>query len=48
MKLTERDIEIDFTDAQDAFVFDQMVKTLPKYHGIGQMHRVDFIVDMPD
>lgn len=48
MKLIERDIEIDFTDALDAFVFDQMVKTLPKYHGIGQMHRVDFIVDMPD
>lgn len=48
MKLQEADIEIDFTDALDAFVFDQMDMTLPKYHGIGQMKRVDFIVDMPD
>ena len=42
MKLRERDLEIDFTDAIDAIVFDQMKADQPGYHGIGQMHRVDF------
>ncbi len=45
MKLRERYIEIDFTDAIDALVFDQMKPDQANYHGIGEMHRVDFIVE---
>ena len=45
MKLRERDIEIEFTDAIEAIVFDQMDATQANYHGIGEMHRVDFIVE---
>lgn len=48
MKLRERDLEIDFTDAIDAIVFDQMKVDLPGYHGIGQMHRVDFVVELEE
>ena len=46
MKLRERDLEIDFTDAIDAIVFDQMKADKPGYHGVGQMHRVDFVVEL--
>lgn len=46
MKLRERDLEIDFTDAIDAIVFDQMKADQPNFHGIGQMHRVDFVVEL--
>jgi hypothetical protein len=46
VKLRERDLEIDFTDALDAIVFDQMNAAKPGYHGIGQMHRVDFVVEL--
>lgn len=46
MKLRERDLEIDFTDAVSAIVFDQMKADQPGYHGIGQMHRVDFVVEL--
>lgn len=46
MILTERDLEFNFTDAIDAIVFDEVKdKASPNYHGIGQMHRVDFIVE---
>lgn len=48
MKLRERDIEIEFTDAIDGLVFDQMNSGQPNYHGIGEMHRVDFIVEFPE
>ena len=48
MKLRERDIEIEFTDAIDALVFDQMKPDKPNYHGIGEMHRVDFIVEFDE
>ena len=48
MKLRERDLEIDFTNAIDAIVFDQMKEDQPGYHGIGQMHRVDFVVELED
>lgn len=48
MKLRERDLEIDFTNAIDAIVFDQMTADQPGYHGIGQMHRVDFIVELEE
>ncbi|MGT2469631.1 hypothetical protein [Paraburkholderia terrae] len=48
MKLRERDIEIDFTDAIDSLVFDQMRAEQPNYHGIGEMHRVDFIVELDE
>lgn len=48
MKLRERDLEIDFTNAIDAIVFDQMKSDKPGYHGIGQMHRVDFVVELEE
>jgi len=48
MKLEEGDLSIDFTDAIDGFVFDQMKASLPNYHGISEMHRVDFIVELKD
>lgn len=48
MKLRERDLEIDFTDAIDAIVFDQMKANKPNYHGIGEMHRVDFVVELAE
>ncbi len=34
-----------FTDAIDGMVFDQMDRNRPNYHSIGEMHRVDFIVE---
>jgi hypothetical protein len=43
----ERDLEFNFTDALEAIVFDEMEdENLPNYHGIGGMHRVDFIVEL--
>lgn len=48
MKLSERDIEIDFTDATHGLVFDQMRSDQPNYHGISEMHRVDFVVEFDD
>ena len=48
MKLRERDIEIEFTNAIDAMIFDQMKTDQPDYHGIGEMHRVDFVVEFDD
>lgn len=48
MKLSEGDIEIEFTDAIDALVFDQMQSGQPNYHGIGEMHRVDFVVEFAE
>lgn len=47
-KLRERDIEIDFTNAVDTLVFDQMKSGQPNYHGISEMHRVDFIVEFDE
>ncbi|MFX7784857.1 hypothetical protein ABTJ92_21790, partial [Acinetobacter baumannii] len=44
----ERDLEIDFTNAIDAIVFDQMKADQPGYHGVGQMHRVDFVVELEE
>lgn len=48
MKLRERDLEIDFTNAIDAIVFDQMKADKPGFHGVGQMHRVDFVVELEE
>jgi hypothetical protein len=48
MKLRERDLEIDFSDAISAIVFDQMKEDQPEYHGIAQMHRVDFVVELEE
>lgn len=48
MKLRECDIEFEFTNAIDAVVFDQMIPGQPNYHGIGEMHRVDFIVELDE
>lgn len=47
-KVRERDIEIDFTNAIDTLVFDQMKAGQPNYHGIGEMHRVDFIIEFDE
>ena len=46
MKLAERDLSFDFTNAVDGLIFDQMKPTLPNFHGISVMHRVDFVVEM--
>ena len=48
MKLRERDLEIDFTNALEGFVFDQMKPHLPNYHGIDAMHRVDFVAEFDE
>lgn len=48
MKLVERGLAFDFSDALGGFVFDQMQPALPNFHGIGPMHRVDFIVETAD
>ena len=46
MKVREGDLEIDFTDEIEALIFDQMKgKTLPDYHGVAEMYRVDFVVE---
>jgi len=46
MILEENDLRFDFTNAIDAFVFDQMEALLPNYHGVNNMSRVDFIVEL--
>jgi hypothetical protein len=46
--LKERDLQIEFTNAVDGFVFDQMKPALPNFHGIAVMHRVDFIVELAE
>ncbi len=48
MKLCERDLEIDFIDAVNAFVFDQTNPKKDHFHAISKMHRVDFIVELED
>ena len=45
MKLRERDIEIDFTDAIDGLHFDRNESGKLIYHDLSEMHRVDFIVE---
>jgi hypothetical protein len=44
--LNERELHIHFTNAEDGFVFDQMDPKQPNFHGISDMHRVDFIVEL--
>ena len=46
MILEENDLRFDFTNAINAFVFDQMNSSLPNYHGVNNMSRVDFIVEL--
>ena len=46
--LSERDLQFNFTDAVDGFVFDQMKPTFPNYHGISAMHRVDFVIELKE
>ena len=48
MKLRERDLEINFTNAIDGFIFDQMKSHLPNYHGVDEMHRVDLVAEFAD
>lgn len=45
MILEEKDLRFDFSGSVDAFVFDQMDSSLPNYHGIDEMSKVDFIVE---
>ena len=40
--------EFDFTDATDAFLFDQQDASLPNYHDLPDFSRVDFIVELPE
>lgn len=40
--------EFDFTDAIDAFLFDQQDASLPNYHDLPDFSRVDFIVELPE
>ena len=46
MILEENDLRFDFSDAINAFVFDQMDESLPNYHGVNNMSKVDFIVEL--
>jgi len=49
VKLKERDLEFNFSNAVDAIVFDQMKdKTADNYHGVAEMHRVDFVVELEE
>jgi hypothetical protein len=47
MKVQSDGFEFDFTDAVDAFVFDQKDKTHPHYHGLSHaMKAVDLVVEL--
>jgi hypothetical protein len=49
MKVQSDGFEFDFTDAVDAFVFDQKDKTQPPYHGLSHaMKAVDLVVELPN
>ncbi|MBF0234084.1 MAG: hypothetical protein HQK65_13760, partial [Desulfamplus sp.] len=47
MKVSADGFEFDFTDAINAFVFDEKDKNLPNYHGLSHaMKAVDLIVEL--
>lgn len=49
MKVQSDGFEFDFTDAVNAFVFDQKDKTHPHYHGLSHaMKAVDLVVELPN
>jgi len=48
MKLSEGDLEINFTNAVNGIVFDQMKPDRPDFHGVAEMHRVDFVVELDE
>lgn len=48
MILIEKDLKFNFSNAIDAFVFDQMDESLPNYHAVDEMSRVDFIVELDE
>ena len=48
MILVENDLSFNFKDAIDGFVFDQMDPGEDNYHGISEMHRVDFVVELEE
>lgn len=49
MILKERDLEFNFSNAVDAIVFDEMKnKSAANYHGVAEMHRVDFVVELEE
>lgn len=47
MKIDADGFSFDFTDAIDVFVFDEKIKSKPKYHGLSHaMQAVDLIVEL--
>lgn len=48
LRLREKDIEIDFAGALNAFRFDQDDSNSPEYHDLRNMNRVDFVVETED
>jgi hypothetical protein len=48
MILQEGDLSFDFSDAIGGFNFDQMDPSKDNYHGISDMCRVDFVVELDD
>lgn len=49
MKVSADGFEFDFTDAIDAFIFDEKDKTKPTYHGLSHaMKAVDLIVELEE
>ena len=49
MKISADGFEFDFTDALDAFIFDEADKTKSNFHGLSHaMLAVDIIVELDD
>jgi len=49
MKLTEGELEFDFTDAIDGFKFDETDTASAHFHGLSHcMKAVDFIIELPN
>lgn len=49
MKVRADGFEFEFPGALDAFVFDEKVKSHPRYHGLSHaMRAVDFVVELPN
>jgi len=48
MILIEKDLKFNFNNAINAFIFDQMDESLPNYHAVDEMSRVDFIIELDE
>ena len=48
MRVETDGYQIDFTDAIDAFKFDETDKTKPAYHGVTALKAVDVIAEFTD